>query len=460
VLAALAAASATLAAAPALPPRFEAGRSVDGRRIVAVRRGRADAPMRLLVTGSTHGTESAGHAIVARLRKMTPPDGVQVWTVRTFNPDGAARGTRQNARGVDLNRNFPYRWRDGGGRWDPHYPGPSPASEPETRAEMRLIRRLKPQVTIHYHQALQLVDLTSGADPGLVRYYARRTGLPARRLPYYRGTATSWQNRGLDEGSAFVVELSAGPLTLQRLQRHAYAALGTAAFLKAHGERGRATPTARRSAASRSAARRSAARRSAARRGTARRSAAAPKPRIVWSPIPFRGDRIRQMRSYARRHYGLDRGRLLDPKVIVEHFTATSSYGPAYNTFAANSPDVEFGERPGVCAHFIVDRDGTIHQLVRLKWMCRHTVGLNHVAFGVEHVGTSDGDVIGRRRQLAASLGLTRWLQDRYGIRDRDVIGHAESLSSPYHRERVRAMRNRTHGDMARATMRRYRRML
>jgi murein peptide amidase A len=118
VLAALAAASATLAAAPALPPRFEAGRSVDGRRIVAVRRGRADAPMRLLVTGSTHGTESAGHAIVARLRKMTPPDGVQVWTVRTFNPDGAARGTRQNARGVDLNRNFPYRWRAGGGRGD------------------------------------------------------------------------------------------------------------------------------------------------------------------------------------------------------------------------------------------------------------------------------------------------------------------------------------------------------
>ncbi len=87
--------------------------------------------------------------------------------------------------------------------------------------------------------------------------------------------------------------------------------------------------------------------------------------------------------------------------MIVEHFTASSTYGPAFNTFAANAPDVEFGERPGVCAHFIVDRDGTIHQLVRLKWMCRHTVGLNHVAFGIEHVGVSDGDVLGRRRQLA-----------------------------------------------------------
>jgi len=435
VLAALAAASATLAAAPALPPRYLTGRSVEGRRIVAVRRGRADAPIRLLVSGSTHGTEPAGHAIVARLRKMTPPDGVQVWTVRSFNPDGAARGTRQNARGVDLNRNFPYRWRAAGRPWDTYYPGPSPASEPETRAEMRLIRRLEPQLTIHFHQALQLVDLTSGADSELVRYYARRTGLPARRLPYYRGTVTSWQNRGLDEGSAFVVELSAGALTPRRVQRHAYAALGTASFLLAHGERGSARPAAR-------------------------APGAAAKPRIVWSPIPFGADRLRQMRAYARRHYGLDRARLRDPKVIVEHFTATSTYGPAYNTFAANSPDVEFGERPGVCAHFIVDRDGTIHQLVRLKWMCRHTVGLNHVAFGIEHVGTSDDDVMGRRRELAASLRLTRWLQDRYGVRDRDVIGHAESLSSRYHRERVARIRNRTHGDMAPATMRRYRRML
>jgi hypothetical protein len=428
VLAALAAA-ATIAAPPALPPRIEAGRSVEGRRIVAVRRGRADAPVRLLVSGSTHGTEPAGHAIVARLRKMRPPDGVQVWTVRTFNPDGAERGTRQNARGVDLNRNFPYRWRAGGRPFDTYYPGPRAASEPETRAQMRLVRRLEPDLTIHYHQALQLVDLTSGAAAGLVREYSRRTGLPARRLPYYRGTATSWQNRGLDQGSAFVAELRAGALTPRQVQRHAYAALGTAASL----------PGARPAAA---------------------RAAAAAKPRIVWSPIPFGRDRVRQMRGYARRHYGLDRARLLDPKVIVEHFTASSTYGPAFNTFAANAPDVEFGERPGVCAHFIVDRDGTIHQLVRLRWMCRHTVGLNHVAFGIEHVGTSDADVMGRRRQLIASLRLTRWLRARHGIRDRDVIGHSESLSSPYHRERVAAMRNRTHGDFAPRTMRRYRRLL
>jgi beta-N-acetylhexosaminidase len=151
---------------------------------------------------------------------------------------------------------------------------------------------------------------------------------------------------------------------------------------------------------------------------------------------------------------------LIDPKVIVEHFTASTTYSSAYNTFAADQPDVELHERPGVCAHFIVDRDGTIHQLVRLKWICRHTIGLNYTAIGIEHVGTSDGDVMGRARELRASLRLTRWLQARFGIRRRDVIGHAESLSSPYHRERVKALRGRTHADFAKPAMRRYRRLL
>ncbi len=392
---------------------------MEGRRIVAVRTGPEDAPVRVLVSGSTHGTEPAGHAIVARLRK-TSPRAVQVWTVRTFNPDGVARGTRQNARGVDLNRNLPSRWRQGGRAWDTYFPGPAAASEPETRAEMRLIRRIRPQLTVHYHQHMRLVNLTGANDKRLVRAYARRSRLPARRLPPYHGTASGWQNRTFPSSTAFVVELPAGALTPTEARRHADAVLSTAATA----------------------------------------TTAQAKPEIEWSPIPFGKDRVRQTRAYARRHYGLDRARLKEPKAIVQHYTASTTYGSAFNTFAANAPDVEFGERPGVCAHFIVDRDGTIHQLVRLKWMCRHTVGLNHVAFGIEHVGTSDADVMGRTRQLRASLELTRWLQARYGIATKDVIGHAESLSSPYHREKVAAMRNRTHGDMGKATMKRYRKML
>jgi N-acetyl-anhydromuramyl-L-alanine amidase AmpD len=75
----------------------------------------------------------------------------------------------------------------------------------------------------------------------------------------------------------------------------------------------------------------------------------------------------------------------------------------------SSAPDVELHERPGVCAHFVVDRDGTIYQLVSLRWMCRHTVGLNDVAIGIEHVGYSDAEILGRPAQILASLRLTRW---------------------------------------------------
>lgn len=186
----------------------------------------------------------------------------------------------------------------------------------------------------------------------------------------------------------------------------------------------------------------------------------APRPRIVQSPIPFPAKRKAEMRRYAIRHYGLHRYTLDHPRVIVEHFTGSNSYRSAFQTFARDVPDVEFHELPGVCAHFVIDRGGTIHQLVSTSLMCRHTVGLNWTAIGIEHVGTSDSSVMSNRRQLDASVRLTRWLQTRFGIATRNVIGHSESLSSPYHRERVTALQHQTHADFSHATMRRYRRLL
>jgi beta-N-acetylhexosaminidase len=108
----------------------------------------------------------------------------------------------------------------------------------------------------------------------------------------------------------------------------------------------------------------------------------------------------------------------------------------------------------------VVDRDGTIYQLVSLKLMCRHTVGLNWTAIGIEHAGYTDGDVLGNRRELAASLRLTAWLKCRYRIRLSNVIGHNESLSSPYHHENVARLRTQTHGDMTHSSMQVYRRRL
>src|ERR1700750_1636804 len=148
------------------------------------------------------------------------------------------------------------------------------------------------------------------------------------------------------------------------------------------------------------------------------------RPPIVQRPIPFGAARRRETAAYAERHYGLHTFRLRDPHVIVEHLTVTSSIDATYNTFAPDVPDVELHELPGVCSHFVVGRDGTIVQFVPLSIMCRHTVGLNWTAFGLEHVGSRDSALLGDSRQLRASLRLTRWLRCRYGIKVRDVVGH------------------------------------
>jgi N-acetylmuramoyl-L-alanine amidase len=184
---------------------------------------------------------------------------------------------------------------------------------------------------------------------------------------------------------------------------------------------------------------------------------APPPPPIVRHYIPYPARRKREMRTYARRHYGIDDWRLRDPKVIVEHVAVAGSTSAVFAIFAPDVADVELHELPGVCSHFVVGADGTVVQLVPLSIMCRHTVGLNYTAIGIEHVGFRDADVLGDRRQLDASLRLTRWLRCRYAIAVKDVIGHNESLTSPYHRERVIALRTQTHGDWVGASMRRYR---
>ncbi len=391
------------------------GRSVQGRPIRAVRVGDPRAPIRVLVVGEIHGTELAGRAVTRRLRRARPPEGVELWLVDQLNPDGAAAGTRQNARGVDLNRNFPFGWRPMGEPFDTYHSGPGPLSEPESRAAADLIRRIQPRVTLYYHQMMALVD-RGGGDRALERLYSRRSGLPYEAIPLPPGAATGWQHDSFPRDTAFVVELPGGRLAARGVRRHADAVLALARAVAG--------------------------------------------PRVQQRPIPFGAKRRREMRAYSRRHYGIDDFRLRRPRVIVQHYTASNSFRSAYDTFARDTPDVELGELPGVCAHYLIDRDGTIAQLVPTTIMCRHTVGLNYTAIGIEHVGVSDAQVLGNRRQRAASLRLTRMLQGRHRIRLRNVIGHNESRSSPFHRERVERLRGQTHGDFTRSSMRRYRRAL
>jgi N-acetylmuramoyl-L-alanine amidase len=187
-------------------------------------------------------------------------------------------------------------------------------------------------------------------------------------------------------------------------------------------------------------------------------TAAVPRPALVDKLIDFPLRRKLQMARYSQRHYGQRSYRLQDPRVIVEHYTDGPTMMSAWWTMAGNSPNV--GEYPGVCAHFIVDTDGTVYRLVPLRLRCRHTIGLNQTAIGIEHVGSSDRQVMSNAPQRRASLRLTLWLMDRYGIQVRNVIGHGESLMSPLRRESYPAWRCMTHTDFSHRTMNGYRQRL
>jgi N-acetylmuramoyl-L-alanine amidase len=182
-------------------------------------------------------------------------------------------------------------------------------------------------------------------------------------------------------------------------------------------------------------------------------------PRIVHDPIPYGAARRRQMAAYSLRHYGTSTWRLR-PRVIVLHYTAGSTYAGARAVFVANAPNA--GELPGVAAHFVVDKDGTIYQLVPLYVRVRHAVGLNHRAIAIEMVQEAgsgprwaDAQILARRPQMRSALRLVRYLRARYGIRLGNVIGHSMANDSPYFRDLL-GWRN-THVDWQPADVRVFR---
>jgi beta-N-acetylhexosaminidase len=187
------------------------------------------------------------------------------------------------------------------------------------------------------------------------------------------------------------------------------------------------------------------------------RRIAVPRPAIRRWYIPIGDRRRHETAAYGARHYGRSGWKIAHPNVIVEHLTENGSIAATYNTFAPDVPDIELHELPGLCSQFAIGPDGAIVQFTPVRFMCRHTVGLNWTAIGIEHVGYREQDVLGRVVQLDASLRLTRWLRCRFHIPVRDVIGHAESLSSPYHHEQVASLRTQTHADWQPWAMRQYR---
>ena len=223
-------------AAPADPlgrRTVDLGSSVDGRAIRAVETGDFDARQRALVVGCIHGNEPAGIAVANLLAHAAPPSELDLWIVPVLNPDGVAARTRGNARGVDLNRNFPWRWRRLRGVF---YSGPKPLSEPESRAAYELIVRVNPLVSVWFHQHEDVVD-ESGGQLAIERRFARRTGLRLARLRREPGSVVGWENHRDPAATAFVVELPSGALSPQRARRFAHAVVAVATSKATDGSR-------------------------------------------------------------------------------------------------------------------------------------------------------------------------------------------------------------------------------
>jgi protein MpaA len=197
------------------------GRSEQGRAILADRTGNPNGP-RVLVFGSIHGNETAGIPIARALENVQTAD--DLWIVPDLNPDGVAHGTRQDARGVDLNANWSAEWRGGGSPFEAYYGGPRPFSERESQIARELILSFHPRLTVWYHQHMNVV-WAYGPSTTAGRLYAHATGMQLYHQHWLPGTATNWQNHHLAGTASLTVELPAGVLTHAQVLRHLRAAL-------------------------------------------------------------------------------------------------------------------------------------------------------------------------------------------------------------------------------------------
>jgi murein peptide amidase A len=137
----------------------------------------------LVFLGGVHGDEPEGvwlaEATLEWLKKTTPAEVKVPWLlIPCLNPDGLAKNERVNARGVDLNRNFPNQ------NWSPefpqerYYPGPNPASEPETKLMLDVIEKFQPQMIIHCHSWKPCIVLTGDKGQNCAIHLSESSGYP------------------------------------------------------------------------------------------------------------------------------------------------------------------------------------------------------------------------------------------------------------------------------------------
>lgn len=151
--------------------------------------------------------------------------------------------------------------------------------------------------------------------------------------------------------------------------------------------------------------------------------------KLVNRPIIWNEKRLQLTKDYLKSHYNLkDPDGSIKPRMIVLHWTAIPDLDSSFAAFNRETlpsarEDISGGGALNVSAHYLIDRDGTIYNLMPDTIMARHTIGLNHAAIGVENVGgTSDTPLT--KQQIKANIDLVKFLTKKYPIEY--LIGHYE----------------------------------
>lgn len=184
-----------------VPQYVELGQSVRGRSIMATIYGTGK--IRIIVVGGIHGDEQASAILAKALSATIGRDrlagNLSIIIVPDANPDGLFSETRVNANGVDINRNFPSKTWKADYPDDRHYPGTAPATEPETRALVRLIDEYPPDLVITLHGSLGCMNW-DGPGEEIARAMARVNDYPLCPYLGYETPGSFGQYVGIDKG--------------------------------------------------------------------------------------------------------------------------------------------------------------------------------------------------------------------------------------------------------------------